>query len=705
VAHRDAESLVTGLFYAPLDYASCVRRTLRVIRPALLIVLETEIWPNLYAETRRAGARLALVNARISSRTWKRYRRLAWFFGPVLQIADAIYVQSDADGERYRQLGAVPDTLHTEANLKYDAALPGVTADIPTFDADEVWIAASTVGPNERGSLEKHEIDEDDIVLNAFRELSSQHPKLLLILAPRQPARFGVVAEKLKRGGFRFVCRSEMNPGETPALELPGVLLLDTLGELSSAYQHAHVVFVGGSIAPRGGHNIVEPAAAAAPVVVGPHMQNFEGITSDFLAAQALIQIDSAAELAGTIDSLLRDRSRARNLGEFARRLVEMQRGVAQRLTPILLDLYYRGQSRKPHNAIARACLHALAALWRIGGDRKRRAGLNYTSSLPSLPVPVVSIGGITIGGSGKTPFTTYIASQLVRRGYLPAILTRGYRRRSPAENVVLAPGVKVPVSLTGDEAQIFLHAGVAPIGIGSNRYETAKVVLQQFPNTDILLLDDGFQHARLHRDVDVLVIDGLDAFGGEALVPLGRLREPLTSLERASVFIVTRAESDLRFQAIRSRLRKFNPTAPVFRTRLRARTWRDAETGQSIELSRQRVAAFCGLGNPQNFWNTLEMLGLDVVFRWAFEDHHTYRPVELHYLASQAMLHGAQLLVTTEKDRMNLPVHLSKSIAPLTVAWLEIDLELQDSAAFFSFLESELRRLKVGESFRNRAR
>jgi tetraacyldisaccharide 4'-kinase len=281
-----------------------------------------------------------------------------------------------------------------------------------------------------------------------------------------------------------------------------------------------------------------------------------------------------------------------------------------------------------------------------------------------------------------------------MRRGYLPAILTRGYRRRSPAENVVLAPGAKVPASLTGDEAQIFLRAGLAPIGIGSNRYETAKVLLEQFPDTDILLLDDGFQHARLRRDVDVLVIDGLDAFGGEALVPLGRLREPLSSLERAGVFVVTRAESDLRFQSIRSRLREFNPTAPVFRTRLIARTWRDVETGQEIELGRQRVAAFCGLGNPQNFWNTLDSLGLDVVFRWAFEDHHTYRPVELHYLTSQAIFHGAQLLVTTEKDRMNLPVHLSKSIAPLTVAWLEIDLELQDSAAFFSFLEGELRRL-----------
>jgi tetraacyldisaccharide 4'-kinase len=331
--------------------------------------------------------------------------------------------------------------------------------------------------------------------------------------------------------------------------------------------------------------------------------------------------------------------------------------------------------------------------LWRIGGERKRRSGERHIHSLERLPVPVVSIGGITVGGSGKTPLTIYLAAELAHRGYLPAILTRGYRRRSPAENVVLPAGENVPSSLTGDEAQIFLHSGVAPIGVGSNRYATAGVLLRQFPSTNILLLDDGFQHARLPRDLDVLVIDGLDPFGGGELVPLGRLREPLTALKRANIFIVTRAESDLRFQAILEQLHAFNPTAPVFRTRLIARNWRDYQTGECISLANQPVAAFCGLGNPQNFWDTLDSLGFKVVFRWAFEDHHTYRPIELQYLARQALLHGAQLLVTTEKDCMNIPGRLSVSIAPLTLAWLEIELEIQDSSAFFAILESRLRR------------
>ncbi|HZS57113.1 MAG TPA: tetraacyldisaccharide 4'-kinase [Bryobacteraceae bacterium] len=692
-AEREAESLVDGVFYAPIDYVSCVRRTIRSVRPALLIVFETEIWPNLYREVKRAGASLAIINARISNRTWKRYRKLKFFFCPVLCLADAVYVQSMLDYERYRELGVVEEKLHIEANLKYDSATPGLKTVIPTFDAEQVWIAASTVGPNERGSLEKHAIDEDDIVIRAFEKLAEEFPKLLLILAPRQPARFDLVAQKLERISFPFVRRSDMKAGATLPLPLPGVLLLDTLGELSSTYAEAHCVFVGGSIAPRGGHNIIEPAAAGVPIVVGPHMQNFNAIACDFRNAHALVQIASESELLPAVRSLLSDTERARELGEFAHRVVEMRRGVAQRLAPILLDLYFRGQYKRPQNLIVRVCLGFLSFLWRKGGERKRRRGEGYTSSVRPLPVPVVSIGGITVGGSGKTPFTIYLASQLRQRGYAPAILTRGYRRRSPAENVVLMPGVKVPSSLTGDEAQIFLRTGIAPIGIGKSRYETAQVLLEQFPSTDILLLDDGFQHARLRRDFDIVVIDGLDPLGGREIVPLGRLREPLSSLNRADVFVVTRSGSDPRFLAICEQLRKYNERAPVFRTRLIARNWRDYRTGQSVDLAQQRVAAFCGLGNPQNFWDTLESLGVEVVFRWSFEDHHAYGPRELQYVAQQAVLHGAQVLVTTEKDRINCPARLSSAIAPLTLAWLEIEVELQDSTTFFALLENALRR------------
>jgi tetraacyldisaccharide 4'-kinase len=286
------------------------------------------------------------------------------------------------------------------------------------------------------------------------------------------------------------------------------------------------------------------------------------------------------------------------------------------------------------------------------------------------------------------------LAAALKTHGRSPAILTRGYGRRFPAESVVLPPAAKVSALMTGDEAQIFLRAGVAPVGIGAKRYETAKILLRQFPATDVLLLDDGFQHARLDRDFDIVVIDGLDPFGQQDLVPLGRLREPLTALRRAGAFIVTRAENDLRFDFIRKRLRDYNPGAPAFRTRLVSRAWRDYSTGESVpSLVGKRVCAFCGLGNPENFWSTLESQGLDVVFRWSFDDHHSYKPNELYCLAHLAREFGAEMLVTTEKDRINCPNNLESALAALKLFWLEIEFQLENEALFLELLERKLTR------------
>jgi len=700
-AERRVSTLIDGIFYAPIDYVSCVRRTLRAIRPALVIVLETEIWPNLYNETKQSGAALALVNARISDRAWPSYRKLRFFFRPLLQLPDAVFVQTAFDRERYTALGVPAANLDSIGNLKYDASSEPPAASIPTFGAQPVWICASTVGPNERGSLRRHSIDEDDLVIRAFRSIALEFPRLLLILAPRQPDRFDMVARKLQRAGLSFIRRTRLEADSALAPQLPGVLLLDTIGELASAYSQADLVFVGGSIAPRGGHNILEPAAAGAPIVIGPHMQNFEAIARDFLDAQAIVQLSETPvlthePLAAAARALLLDPARSAQLGSRARAVIEKQRGAAQRITLRLWPLFYNASLRTPRSSLQRLALLPLAFLWCEGGVLRRRRYLHYAASVPPVAASVVSIGAITVGGSGKTPFTTYLSAALKERGYSPAILTRGYRRRSPARDLVFPPGAKVPAAFTGDEAQIFLRHAVAPIGIGANRYETAQILRFQFPSADVLLLDDGFQHARLNRDLDIVIIDGLDPFGGEELVPLGRLREPLSALDRAHVFIVTRAENPLRFEAVSARLREFNPNAPIFRTRLVARHWRNYKTGALQTLPTRRVAAFCGLGNPQSFWTTLESLGLEVVFRWAFDDHHSYKARELYRIAHQARAHGAEILVTTEKDRINCPNHFENAIAPLDLAWLEIQLELEDEPRFFALLDRVLRRRSV---------
>jgi tetraacyldisaccharide 4'-kinase len=693
-AERQLAFLANGIFYAPLDYIFCVRRVLRAIHPALVIVLETEIWPHLYAEVKKTGASLAVVNARISNRTWPRYQAAKGFFAPILALLDLVLAQSPEDSSRYLQLGVASERLAVVGNLKYDAAANHKPSNLPTFGSQHVWIAASTVGPNERGSNRRHSIDEDDIVLDAFCSLINEFTDLLLILAPRQPVRFDKVAEKLQRRNLSFLRRSQQKEDPALHLELPGVLLLDTIGDLGRAFSLAHVAFVGGSIAPRGGHNILEPAAAGVPIIVGPHTQNFAPLVRDFLAANALLRIELAEDLLPAVGNLLKLRNEANALGRRGADLVKEQRGVSGRVAAYLWPLYHRHSPKARPNRIAHGFLASLAFLWEYGGVHKRRRSEVRVTSQSPLSVPVISVGGITIGGSGKTPFANFLANRLRDKGYSPAILTRGYRRRSPARHLIFAPGATAPPALTGDEAQIFLRSGAAAVGIGSNRYQTAKILLHHHPATDVFLLDDGFQHARLPRDLDIVVIDGLDPFGKDHVVPLGRLREPLSALRRAQVFIVTRAETDLRYEAICRRLQQYNPHAPVFRTRLKVRGWRDYRSGQLLpSLPTRRVGAFCGLGNPQNFWNTLESLGLEVVFRWAFEDHHSYKPAELQRVTHHARVKKADILVTTEKDRMNCPDHLASAIAPLELAWLEIDLEIEEESAFMSFLEERLRR------------
>lgn len=693
--------IADGLFYFPFDYVSCVRRVLRALRPNLVISLETEIWPNLYAETKRFGAGLALVNARISGRTWPRYRGMKWFFKPVLRLADIVFPQSTKDRERYFKLGVPLAFLNSEGNLKYDAPAMQEPMEFPTFGAKEVWIAASTVGPNESGSIMRHQVDEDDVVIEAFRMLARDHPRLLLIVAPRQQDRFDLVAEKLANSGLPFVRRTTLDPQlnptfRLPRLELPGIVLLDTIGELPHLYHLANVAFVGGSIAPRGGHNILEPAGAGVPVVVGRHMQNFEAIVSEFVAAEALTQIQNPAGLEPAIGRLLNDPVLARELGRRGRAVVEQQQGASKRIAAKLIPLYQLMTPTLPHSWFARALLTPLSALWTIGGAIKRRRALRRRKELPS---PVISIGGISAGGSGKTPFVNYLAGLLRSRGWRPAILTRGYRRRSLAKYLIFSAGADVPPALTGDEAQIFLKAGIAAVGIGANRYEAGRLLLQHV-DADVFLLDDGFQHARLERNADIVLIDGLDPFGGYATIPLGRLREPLSALKRADAFVVTRISAPHRYRAIAHELHRYNPAAPIFQATAVSRRWRLCREGTKIDgLLTGKVGAFCGLGNPQAFWNTLEQLGLEVVYRWAFSDHHLYAPMELFRLRQQAQDAGAGLLVTTEKDRMNLPPGAETIVAPLELAWLEIQYKLDREAEFMAYIEQRMKKRTTAEA------
>jgi 3-deoxy-D-manno-octulosonic-acid transferase len=328
VAQKSVRGL-DGLFFAPFDFPHAVRRALEVVNPALLLLVETELWPNLIHEANRRGARIALVNGRISPRSFPRYIRLRRFLTRVLSQIDLFLMQGEAHAERIRAMAAPPERVRVTGNLKFDAVEAGRPPErlarvIQSGRPRPLWVAGSTV------------LGEEPLVLAAFHRVRERVPEARLLIAPRHPERFEEAQRLVEAAGFRCERRSGTAPG---GWTNGAVLLLDTLGELAHVYALASVVFVGGSLVPSGGHNILEPAVAGKPVLVGPHMENFQEIADTFRAESAIVQVASAEELAREVAALMLDEPRRRELGERARGLVGRNRGAVSRTTDALVPL------------------------------------------------------------------------------------------------------------------------------------------------------------------------------------------------------------------------------------------------------------------------------------------------------------------------------------------------------------------------------
>jgi 3-deoxy-D-manno-octulosonic-acid transferase len=315
---------IDGVFYFPFDWAFSVRRTLNRVRPRLFVMMETEIWPNLLRECRTRGITTVLVNGRISYRSFPRYRLIRPFFRHVLDNIDRFCVQGDEAARRLVELGADPGRITVTGSLKFDAldvVRPGrgpqrVLRFFRLSPNRPVLIAGSTL----KG--------EEHAVLRAFNLLRTRASTPLLVIAARQPERFGEVERLCRQEGLSTIRRTELPIDAEPRAD---AVILDTIGELAELYPIATVVFVGGSLVPGGGHNILEPAVFGKPIVFGPHMENFAEIADEFLANGAALQVRSARDLDEAIVGLMGDPVRRARLGAAARALVEANRGAKDR--------------------------------------------------------------------------------------------------------------------------------------------------------------------------------------------------------------------------------------------------------------------------------------------------------------------------------------------------------------------------------------
>jgi 3-deoxy-D-manno-octulosonic-acid transferase len=330
---RERMQFADTVLYFPLDLPGAMRRTFRAVRPGLIVVMETEIWPNFLRTAREAGVPVVYANGRISDRSFRGFRRwpLASFRRRVFADGGLYLMQSTEDARRVVALGTPPERVMVTGNLKYDLTeaeenelVLWLRSEIQRAGRGPLLIAGSVLA------------GEESAVLEALELVAARWPGTLLLLAPRRPERFVEAGAMIEQAGWSVIRRSALTPGDgsSGGVLRPefgrgrSVLLLDSLGELASLYRLADAVFVGGSLVPAGGHNPVEPAAFGKAPVFGRSMENFRDIAGEFLRAGAAVQVGSGAELGAAWISLLENDPRRTEMGKQARALVERHRGA-----------------------------------------------------------------------------------------------------------------------------------------------------------------------------------------------------------------------------------------------------------------------------------------------------------------------------------------------------------------------------------------
>ena len=666
--------------YLPFDLSFPVRRFFRRFSPRALVLIEGDYWPRVLREARLRELPVAVVNGRVGETSARRLARMPklakhLFFSTVHRFG----VQTEQDRQRLIAGGAEASRIHITGNLKYDTPKPESKPELEDSirqlaDGRPILIAGSTMA------------GEDEAVLDAFRRLGGGE-RALLLLVPRHPERWDGVARLVEGQGFRLGRRSALEKiAPESALE---VLLLDSLGELAALYALADTAFIGGTLAPTGGHNPLEPACFAVPTVVGPSMFNFRDMAQRFDRSGAWSRAADAEELAQVWDGWLRSPEEGRAVGRRAAELLEANRGALGRTVNMLESLLSAVRGGSPVKSPSRP-----RSPWQLfygGAHRLRHAW--YRKRAQRLPRPVLSVGNLHWGGGGKTPLTAALAAHLRDRSYSVAILSRGYGSRgegvrlvSRGEGPLLGPG------LAGDEPVLLagLLPGVAVV-VCPDRYLAGLHALERLnPAPDLFLLDDGFSHLRLHRDLDLLAFPAADPFAGGRLPPGGLLREPMASSARAHAAVLTGFCDDGLGDELAQALAPHGFTGRGFVAPTRIETPRTVPGGEALTPG-SRVLLVSAIARPEGFVAAVEAQGFDIAAHLTWRDHHTYPDESLASIAKTFEESDAVAVLTTSKDRVKLQGRLELPLAELPVC-------AEPEPAFFQWLDEKVSELVGGQ-------
>ncbi len=681
---------------APLDAPFIVHRVFGRVRPRALILLEGELWPAMLNAAAAHDCPVALVNGRMSDRSLARNRFVKPLFRHMLGQLAAVGVQHALDGERLIAYDADPERVRVTGNVKFDLAADQAG---PAREAARRSLGLSATVPVIMAGCPRP-VEEERAVLAAFSRVHERYPEVKLIWAPRHLNRISRVEQMLKAADLRFAHRTRLSrvdgAGRTDCPNDPDgpggaggpdgleseqfdVLILDTMGELASMYAAADMAFVGATLVPLGGHNLLEPAACAIPVLFGPHTENVRASAAALLRTGGGMVIHNGDELARKWLELLENPRECAQTGAAAVRAVRDKSMAVDRTLDLLdrwildPDLHGSVPSRLPHGTpfiarlldpgerapavrLVRCALLPPSLL--MGMVVRLRNGLYDTGLLNAdrLPVPVISVGGLTAGGAGKTPVVRYLARRLVDAGYRPAVLSRGYGSDSRATRSA-APGATWQE--VGDEPAFLASAlpGV-PVVVGPSRTAAGRLAIDRY-GANVLLLDDGFQHRRTARAVDIVVHDASSRLSPMRLLPAGPFREPVSSLVRAHVLVLTRTDQAGSADTDTERIKAAFPHLNIIETAYVPAGLRRISGGATLPvewLADRHVLVFCGIANPASFARTVTDAGGSATRILAYPDHHPFTPSELDQALSLAEETGVECIVTTEKDAVRIP-------------------------------------------------
>ncbi len=710
---------LAAVFQIPLDVPVFIRRVIDRINPICLVIIETEIWPNLIFSVSERKIPIHLINGRISSRSFPRYRLFKFFFRAVFRHITGFAMQTQQDAERIIHCGAHPDQVTVTGNVKYDIAQDS----LDTNNAEAV-VRAMKWRPEDRiivaGSTHS---GEESILCEMMKTLLKTDSGVRLVLAPRHLNRVDEVVGIVKNSGLSFALRSR-TAAIQDADSVSVILILDTIGELAAFYHVADIAFVGGSLVNIGGHNVLEPAGAGKPVIFGPHIQNFKDAAKQLLENNAAKQVKDRFQLIETVQTFLENPELCADYGDRALDVVLGNRGAVERnIRRIESTLFERdpvpgsdtfsGSGRRAFQTERRSMEDRIGDQPRTASDwvfhraarvmsvlyaavvRGRNAA--FTKNIlrsRHAPGPVISVGNLTVGGSGKTPLTIYIAGKLKDMQYRPCIISRGYKGKSG--RIPVRVPINGSVREFGDEPVMMARQlPDIPIIVSRNRVDGARWAFRE-QGVNCFVLDDGFQHRKIARDLDIVVIDSRKPVTLDRMLPAGHLREPVNSLSRADCIVFSHsnrcmpAESDI--QAIRS----LRPGIPIFYGQHRivgVRRINDAGTnsssGKIIDLKGYNAGLISGIADSEAFWKTAEQTGARVVADLSFPDHHAFTPEDVDMAVEATRRAGGDCLIATAKDEVRLP-H-SRKYPEFPVFVIDIIFELKEMVRFENVLREVL--------------